>query len=136
MLRPAACLFILLTGAAAAGEAERALIDSWYKALAATDRVAIGGLLGEDAKITLGDLDIVQTRAEFMASLDEWEDAMKGASIRHAIESDQSDLVTAIVCYRFSDNESLTREVFSFSGRQIRSSEQETVAGNCADFPG
>lgn len=125
----------LAVNMASAGEAEKAAIDSWYKALATVDRATFGSLLADNAKITLGDLDIVQTKAEFITSLDEWEDAMKGASVRHAVESDTEGLVTVAVCYKFPDNESLTREVFAFDGGRISSSEQETIADTCAEFP-
>ena len=129
-------LIAVLASPAGAGEAEKAVVDNWYKALAAVDRTSFGTLLAENAKITLGDLDIVQTKAEFITSLDEWEDAMKGSSIRHAVESDTEGLVTVMVCYTFPDNESLTREVFGFTGGQIGSSEQETISDSCAEFPG
>lgn len=122
--------------AAMAGEAEKAAIDSWYKALVAVDRASFANLLDDNAKITLGDLDIVQTKAEFIASLDEWEDAMKGATLRHAVETDEDGLVTVTVCYTFPDNESLTREIFGFEGGRIMSSEQQTISDNCAEFPG
>lgn len=128
-------LATLLANTAVAGEAEKAAVDSWYKALAAVDRPAFTDLLADTAKITLGDLDIVQTKAEFITSLDEWEDAMKGSTIRHAVESDAEGLVTVVVCYKFPDNESLTREVFAFDGGRISSSEQETIADTCAEFP-
>ena len=121
---------------AMAGEAEKATIDSWYKALIAVDRTSFANLLADNAKITLGDLDIVQTKAEFIASLDEWEDAMKGSTLRHTVETDAEGLVTVSVCYIFPDNESLTREVFGFTSGRISSSEQETISDSCAEFPG
>lgn len=130
-----ACLSILFSNAAVAGEAEKALVDSWYKALAVTDRAGMSALLADEAKITLGDLDIQQTKVEFIDSLDEWEGAMKGSTLRHVVEKDEAGLVTAIVCYSFSDNESMTREVFGFSAGRIVSSEQETVSDSCAEFP-
>jgi hypothetical protein len=129
------CLAFLWSGFAMAGNAEKAVLERWYTALGNVDRPTIANLLAENAKITLGDLDIEQSKAEFVASLDEWADAMKGSTIRHGIEKDEDGLVTAIVCYKFPDNESLTREVFAFKGSQIESSEQETVADSCAEFP-
>ena len=129
------CLGFLLPSPARSGEAENATIDSWYTALAAVDRAAFARLLADDAKVTLGDLDIVQTKVEFLASLDEWEDAMKGSTIRHAIESESGGLISVLVCYTFPDNESLTREAFSFAGGRIATSEQETISDTCADFP-
>ena len=117
-------------------EAENALVERWYTALEKIDRAAFGNLLADSAKVTLGDLDIIQTKAEFIVSLDEWQDAMKGATIRHAVDSDEEGLITVSVCYKFSDNESLTREVFAFEGGKIISSEQETIADTCESFPG
>jgi hypothetical protein len=127
---------VFASNMAVAGEAEKAAIDSWYKALATIDRTAFSNLLADNAKITLGDLDIVQTKPEFITSLDEWEDAMKGSTLRHSVESDAGGLVTVAVCYVFPGNESLTREVFGFTSGRISSSEQETIADSCADFPG
>ncbi len=111
-----ACLLAaMISGITAyAGEAEKTIVNGWYNALSSVDRAAIGALLDDDARITLGDLDIEQNKSEFIQSLDEWEDAMRGSTLRHNIESDSGGLVTVLVCYSFPDNESLTREVFSF----------------------
>ena len=132
----ALALLLLPLVPALGGEAEKALVERWYTALEKIDRTAFGDLMSGNAKVTLGDLDIIQTKAEFIASLDEWEDAMKGATIRHAVDSDEEGLITVSVCYKFSDNESLTREVFAFQGGKIVSSEQETIADTCESFPG
>lgn len=127
---------LLLSLTAHAGEAEQALTARWYDALGKIDRTEIGALLSDKAKINLGDLDIVQTKAEFIASLDEWEDAMKGSTLRHAVESDSDGVVTELVCYKFPDNESLTRESFTIEAGQIVESNQETLSDSCAEFPG
>ena len=126
----------LLSSAAFGGEAEKALIERWYAALGSINRAEFQDIISDKAKITLGDLDIIQTKAEFITSLDEWQDAMKGATIRHAIDSDADGLVTVSVCYKFPDNEALAREVFAFEGGKILTSEQETIADSCAEFPG
>ncbi len=119
-----------------AGGAETALIERWYNALGTINRAEFADILSDKAKITLGDLDIIQTKEEFIASLDEWQDAMKGATIRHAIDADADGLVTVSVCYKFPDNEALAREVFAFEGGKILASEQETIAESCETFPG
>lgn len=118
-----------------ASEVEQVTIGSWYTALASVNRTEITNLLSDKAKITLGDLDIEQNKSEFIAGLDEWEDAMKGSSIRHAIESDADGVLTVLVCYKFPDNEALGREVFTFEAAKILSSTQETVAESCDEFP-
>ena len=129
-------LLLAPMAAASGGESEKALVERWYIALEKIDRAAFANLMTDSAKVTLGDLDIIQTKAEFIESLDEWEDAMKGAAIRHAVDGDAEGLITVSVCYKFSDNESLTREVFAFEGGKIVSSEQETIAETCESFPG
>jgi hypothetical protein len=131
-------LIILLSSSIAlhAGEAEKQLIDRWYDALASINRSAITDLLSDKAMITLGDLDIIQTKKEFITSLDEWEDAMKGSTIRHAVESDEGGILSVLVCYKFPDNESLGREVFIFEAGKILESTQETMAESCDTFPG
>ncbi len=126
----------LLSSASFGGEAEKALVERWYTALGAVNRAEFADILSEKAKITLGDLDIIQTKAEFITSLDEWEDAMKGATIRHENDSDAEGLITVSVCYKFPDNEALGREVFAFEGGKVISSEQETIAESCESFPG
>ena len=126
---------LLFAAPAFAGEAEKTLADRWYDALGKVDRAQITALLSDKARINLGDLDIEQTKAEFIASLDEWEDAMKGSTIRHAVETDTDGVLTELVCYKFPDNESLTRESFTFEADQIVESNQETLADSCAEFP-
>ena len=118
-----------------AGEAEKALIARWYTALQSVDRVDIATLLSDKAIITLDDMEIQQTKSEFLVSLDEWEDAMKGSTIRHAIESDDAEIITVTVCYQFPDNESLTREIFTFEAAKIIGSAQSTIADNCEALP-
>lgn len=128
-------LALTLFTPAIAGDSQTQTIGKWYAALASVNRAEISGLLSENAIITLGDLDIEQNKAEFIASLDEWEDAMKGSTVRHTIQSDVDGVLTVLVCYKFPDNEALGREVFTFDAANILSSNQETVAENCDDFP-
>ena len=110
------------------------LMNRWYGALAAVEREEISALLAPEATIELKDVGVTQTTAEFMASLDEWADAIKDGSIRHRIESDSADSMSTIVCYTFVESSMMTRESFVFAGRQIVSSVQETIATNCDGF--
>ncbi len=126
---------LLYIAAANAGEIEKALTDRWYAALISSNRAEIAGLLSDKAIISLDDIEIQQTKAEFLASLDEWENAMKGSTIRHAIESDEAEKMTIMVCYQFPDNESLTREIFTFEVGKIIASAQSTIADNCDALP-
>jgi hypothetical protein len=110
------------------------LLDRWYDALVAVEREEISALLSPDAKIELKDIGVTQTAAEFVESLDEWADAIKGGSIRHKITADAAETVSASVCYTFTSSAMMTKEDFVFAGKQIVSSVQETVATNCDGF--
>lgn len=112
---------------------EAALVDRWYSALLAADRNSLAELLSDDARIRLHDIGVEQTKAEFIASMDEWRGAVAGATIRHRIEKTETGLVT-VVCYDFPGNDLLTRESFALSGNRITASSQETIAENCDGY--
>jgi hypothetical protein len=133
-LRIPAILAAMALGPALAEEDHSGLMTRWYDALVAVEREEISALLSAEATIELKDIGITQTSAEFVASLDEWADAIKGGSIRHKIIADGADTVTATVCYTFTSSAMMTTEDFVFSGKQIVSSVQETVATNCDGF--
>ena len=133
-LRLTATALLLLCAALPATADPAEILDRWYDALMQPDRAVLAALLDEDATITLEDLDIDQTRDEFIESMDEWEDAVKGASEQHRLDSTVGDTVTMLVCYRFPENELLMRESFTFAGERIARSMQATVAEDCSAF--
>ena len=133
-LRPTAVALLLFAAVAPAAADPAEVLDRWYEALMKPDRAALAAMLEDDATITLEDLDISQTRAEFIESMDEWEDAVKGASEQHRLDSTVGDAVTMLVCYHFPDNDLLMRESFIFAGDRIAQSTQATVAENCDAF--
>jgi hypothetical protein len=127
--------FFLAAGAAllmaVSVRADEAVIDRWYAALLAVDRTAISDLLSDDARIRLDDLGIEQSKAEFVASMDEWQTAGAGATIRHKVEKAEAGVLTVIACYDFPSNDILMRETFSIAGDVITASSQAAVAENC-----
>jgi hypothetical protein len=132
-------IYIILTWLIAASPAlavdlHSGLMERWYGALAVAEREEIAALLSPDAIIELEDIGVTQTSAEFVASMDEWAEAISGGSIRHRIENDGVDTVEVTVCYTFTSNVMMTTESFVFAGRQIVSSRQKTVATNCDGF--
>ena len=133
-LRLAATALLLLGAALPAAADPAEILDRWYEALMRPDRAALAAMLDEDATITLEDLDIGQTRDEFIGSMDEWEDAVKDASERHRLDSTVGDTVTMLVCYSFPGNELLMRESFTFAGEKIAQSTQATIAEDCSTF--
>ncbi len=129
---PLLAAFVLVANPAFASNAE--LMDRWYAALMKPDRAALMAMLSADAKITLEDLDITQTRDEFIVSMDEWEESVKGASEQHKLDSEVGSTVTMFVCYTFPQDQLLVRELFTVEGGVITASVQTTVADNCDDF--
>lgn len=113
---------------------EATVIERWYKALLIADRAGLSDLLSADARINLTDLGVVQTRQEFIASMDEWQAAAKGATIRHRLEKSEDGVSTVIVCYDFPSNDLLTQETFAVTGERITASSQATIAENCDAF--
>ena len=135
-----ACLFF---ASCSSGNKPTNLIDRWYAALISVNRSEFAALLADNAKITFADLSVTQTKAEFIESLDEWEQANKGATIRHSVshiiehtlKSGNGTIISVLVCYKFPSNEILTQEDFAVEGDKIISSEQKTITDNCANFP-
>lgn len=131
-MRALAALFALvLAGPATADEA---LVARWYAALEKADGEALAALLAPEATVTLHDLDIVQDRAEFLASMEEWADAIAGGSIRYRIEQDDERTAAVLVCYRFTGSEALVRETFGFRDGLVSGNTQAAVADDCSGF--
>lgn len=117
--------------------AQNTLLDRWYTALFDVNRVAIADLLAEDVIINLEDLGVTQTKAEFIESLDEWEEVAKNANLAWQLEEDAEvgpNEASVLVCYQFPDNEMMIREVFGFRDSKITSSVQTTVGDSCENF--
>lgn len=113
------------------------VLDAWYAALFAADKARLDALLTPDANIVLEDIGITQTKAEFLGSLEEWADAIDGADLSWRLDvGDQAgaSTATALVCYRFADNEVMTREHFIFAGGQVRTSTQVPAGNSCEGF--
>lgn len=136
MLKTLAALssLLVLPVSALPAAAEEALVERWYHALLSVDRDALSSLLSEDAVVSLEDLGVKQSKSEFIASMDEWETAVQGATIRHRIVDNEGAVTTVLACYDFPANDLLTRETFTVSGSLIVENSQETVADNCDGF--
>ena len=111
-----------------------ALIDRWYSALLVADRTELSDLLADDVRIKLDDLGVVQSKQEFIASIDEWKGAVAGAAIRHRIEKSEAGVTTVIACYDFPNNDMLMQETFAVTGNRITASSQAAIAENCDGF--
>ncbi len=132
--RIAALLFCALSSAAPAAENAEAIVEKWYAALEAVDRAAFETLIADDGVITLNDLETDQSKREFIESLDEWQDAMRGAEIRHKTETATPDTASVLVCYTFPGNETLGRETFRVENSKVRESVQTVIGDSCAEY--
>ncbi|ESZ25512.1 MULTISPECIES: hypothetical protein [unclassified Mesorhizobium] len=124
----------LLVAIIAARADDRALISRWYSALLVADRTELSDLLADDVRIKLDDLGIVQSKQEFIASIDEWKGAVAGAAIRHRVEKSEGGVTTVVACYDFPNNDMLMHETFAVSDNRITASSQATIAENCDGF--
>ena len=125
-----ALLFSIVTARADEG----AIIDRWYSALLVADRTELSELLADDVHIKLDDLGVVQSKQEFIASIDEWKGAVAGAAIRHRVEKSEAGVTTVIACYDFPNNDMLMQETFAVTGNRITASSQAALAENCDGF--
>ena len=124
----------LLVAIIAARADDRALISRWYSALLVADRTELSDLLSDDVRIKLDDLGIVQSKQEFIASIDEWKGAVAGAAIRHRIEKSEGGVTTVVACYDFPNNDMLMQETFAVTDNRITASSQAAIAENCDGF--
>jgi ABC-type multidrug transport system fused ATPase/permease subunit len=123
-----------LTPHAFAQDYRLAAVEKWYAALASADRAAFETLISDSAVIELKDIGVTQTKREFIESLDEWQVAVKGATIRHKVESETGNMVIVRVCYTFSGNEIMNREDFKIEAGKVTGSVQMKIAGSCEAF--
>ncbi|MDX8462047.1 nuclear transport factor 2 family protein [Mesorhizobium humile] len=111
-----------------------AIIDRWYSALLVADRTELSELLADNVRLNLDDIGVVQTKRDFIASIDEWQGAVAGAVIRHRIEKSENGETTVLACYDFPSNDTLMRETFTVAGGRIAASTQTAVAQDCSAY--
>jgi hypothetical protein len=124
----------LLSSLVCARADDGALIDRWYSALLVADRTELTDLLADDVRIKLDDLGVVQSKQEFIASIDEWQGAVAGAAIRHRIEKREAGVTSVIACYDFPNNDMLMHETFAIANDRIAASTQKALAESCAAY--
>ncbi|TPI45139.1 nuclear transport factor 2 family protein [Mesorhizobium sp. B2-9-1] len=125
---------LLMSTVARASADDGAIIDRWYSALLAADRTELSELLADDVRMKLDDIGVVQTKQDFIASIDEWQGAVAGAAIRHRIEKSENGETTVLACYDFPSNDMLMRETFAIAGGRIVASTQTAVAQDCSAY--
>lgn len=129
MIRTMAAAAVMF--AALEAVAQESIVDRWYAALLQADRAALMELLTDDATIRLDDLGVTQSKDEFIASMNEWQSAVKGAAIRHRIDSEAGDTVAVLACYDFPNNDMAMRETFTTRDGRIVANTQMTIGEDC-----
>lgn len=125
---------LLMASLVRAAADDGAVIDRWYSALLVADRTELSDLLADDVRMKLDDIGVVQTKEDFIASIDEWRGAVAGAAIRHRIEKSENGETTVLACYDFPSNDTLMRETFTVAGGRIVASTQTAVAQDCSGY--
>ncbi|TPI30212.1 nuclear transport factor 2 family protein [Mesorhizobium sp. B3-1-6] len=125
---------LLMSTIARASADDGAIIDRWYSALLVADRTELSDLLADDVRMKLDDIGVVQTKQDFIASIDEWQGAVAGAAIRHRVERSENGETTVLACYDFPSNDTLMRETFTVAGGRIVASTQTAVAQDCSAY--
>ena len=125
---------LLMSSLVRASADDGAIIDRWYSALLVADRTELSDLLSDDVRMKLDDIGVVQTKEDFIASIDEWRRAVAGAAIRHRIEKSENGETTVLACYDFPNNDMLMRETFTVAGGRIVASTQTAVAQDCSGY--
>ncbi|MBB3236051.1 hypothetical protein [Phyllobacterium endophyticum] len=132
MIMIAVILSVMRPGSA--DDAHNAIIEAWYSALGTADRSVFDKILADEATVILEDIDTIQTKDEFLASLDEWKNAVHNAKVRHRIGGVEGETTTVFVCYQFPANTTYTREIFNFRNGRVIESAQTSLGGACEGF--
>jgi hypothetical protein len=126
--------FLLVCGTAMASPAfagDSNVVDRWYQALRSNDRAAFGELMTEDARIFLNQLGVVQSRDDFIESLDTWEEVSADVQIYVSLDRVDEERLIARVCYQFPENSYTNSEIFSFDDGKIFQQVQERIQEGC-----
>ena len=118
-------------------DTQNSLLDVWYTALFDVNRVTLTQLLADNAEIRIEDIGITQSKAEFLESMDEWQDIADSANFAWQLDPDapvDATRATALVCYQFPENEVLIRDAFTFEDGKILSDVQTKLGDSCGEF--
>lgn len=131
MGRIAIAIIMLIALVSSANANDRSLVDQWYNALKASDRSAFEKILSEGAEIILKQLDVSQTKTEFIEALDNWENVAAGLELTYEAQNIDATGASAEVCYRFPASAFTNLEIFTFEGNRITQQEQQRLQDGC-----
>lgn len=108
------------------------LVSKWYSALKTSNEAMFKELIADDATLELNPLEVTQTKAEYIAALNNWEATSKDLTlIMKGVKSTGETTVRAMVCYKFPETSSLNEERFVILDGKITNFSQNTRSDEC-----
>jgi len=108
------------------------LVSKWYSALKTSNEAMFKELIADDATLEINPLEVTQTKAEYIAALNNWEAKAKDLTlIMKGVKSTGETTVRAMVCYKFPETSSLNEERFVFLDGKITNFSQNTRSDEC-----
>lgn len=108
------------------------LVSKWYSALKTSNEAMFKELIADDATLELNPLEVTQTKAEYIAALNNWEATAKDLTlIMKGVKSTGETTVRAMVCYKFPESSSLNEERFVILDGKITNFSQNTRSDEC-----
>ena len=123
--------FILFSLSTYNGLAEETPVEAWYEALQDVNRETFKKIISDDARIILKEIQVIQSKDEFIESLDNWEDAAKGLSLFFSADRKGENEIVTQVCYQFESNAFTNLETFTFENGKIVLQVQEKLRDGC-----
>ncbi|MBN9237219.1 MULTISPECIES: nuclear transport factor 2 family protein [Phyllobacteriaceae] len=118
---------------AAADEPER-VMQEWYRLLDQPDIAGLAGLIAPSATFHTEASGKSQSRDEFIAYMEQSQDILANADIRHRLQEKGETSITMIVCYDFQPGLTLNQETYSVADGKIVDARQKRLAENCDGF--
>ncbi|WP_379066855.1 nuclear transport factor 2 family protein [Mesorhizobium sp. UC22_110] len=134
--------FIVLTGSLFAGalaapaqadEPER-VVREWYRRLSESDVAGLAGLIAPNAVFHTEASGKSQSREEFIAYMEQSQDVLANAEIRHRLQEKDETSITMIVCYDFQPGLTLNQETYRIADGKIVNARQKRLAEDCDGF--
>lgn len=124
---------VLAPSFAMVDEPER-VVQDWYRRLRESDINGLAGLISPDAVFHTEASGKSQSREEFIAYMEQSQDILANAEIRHRLQEKDADSVTMIVCYDFQPGLTLNQEIYRVANGKIVNARQKRLAEDCDGF--
>lgn len=123
--------FILISISVFAANAEDAPVESWFKALREVDRGLFERILADDVRIVLKEIQVIQTKGEFLESLDNWETLAQDLDLSFDADRRGRNEIVTQVCYKFENSSFTNLETFTIEDGKIVLQVQEKLRDGC-----